>query len=240
MLINDIHTFVKFLKNQGQNIYHTPEQIDDAINRASLDLFRQEEKIFEQTQIITDTLRPFKVKKSDYAGTSPYALPDDYIRATNVAHVYKSNKVVAEEDESTFCDNDLNTDPNSNDTTGIEKEVDLITDGDWVKRQDNLVVAPTEKNPISRVYGDSLEVLPNTVIPILYYLKEPIKGKWAYDVSVDGRSFIFNAGNSIDLEWSLISHNEIIEKTLGYLGVAVRDQIMMQYEQFQKNNNNES
>lgn len=240
MLIDEIHTFIEFLKNQGQNIYHSPEQIDDAINRASLDLFRQEEKVFERSQIITDTLRPFKVKKSDYTGTSPFALPEGYIRATNVSHVYKSNDVISTEDESVFCDSVLNTDPNTNDVVGIEKEIDLITDGDWVKRQDSVIVGPTDRNPIARVYGSSLEVLPSTVVPVLYYLKEPIKAVWAYTISEDGRSFVFNESASVDLEWSLISHNEIIEKAVSSLGFAVRDQVMMQYESFQKKNNNES
>jgi hypothetical protein len=74
MIINEIHSFVKFLKNQGQNIYHTPEEIDDAINRASLDLFRQEIKVFEREQILTDTLRPFKAREVYSSAGSLYIL----------------------------------------------------------------------------------------------------------------------------------------------------------------------
>lgn len=238
MFINEIHTFVKFLKNQGQNIYHTPEQIDDAINRASLDLFRQEEKIFENQQIITDTLRPFKVKKSDYTAPGPFVLPENYVRATNISHVYTRQKVVAEQDASEFCDPELNN-VDQADSPSNEREIDLIPDSDWIKRQDSLIVAPTEKSPIARVSDSQFEVIPNTVNPILYYLRLPKKAVWGYQVSQDGRSFIFDPSTSTDLEWTPISHSEIIEKTLLHLGVAVRDQVMIQYEQIQKSSNNE-
>jgi hypothetical protein len=238
MLINDIHIFVKFLKNQGQNIYHTPEQIDDAINRASLDLFRQEEKVFELNQIITDTLRPFKSKLIYSTTASSYDLPSDYIRATNVSHVYSNAHTLSDEDKYEYCDADISEDPNSTDVSSIEKEIDLITDSDWIKRQDSLIVGPTLKNPIARIYGSSIEVLPNTVKPILYYLKKPVEAKWAYTISGDGRSFIFDEANSVDLEWGVISHNEIIEKTIGFLGIALKDNVMMQYEQYKKGSNN--
>lgn len=237
MIINEIHSFVKFLKNQGQNIYHTPEEIDDAINRASLDLFRQEIKVFEREQILTDTLRPFKAREVYSSAGSLYDLPEDYIMATNVSHMYSNTIERSEADASTFCDNSLNGDTATASTN--EKEIDIITDSDWVKRMDNLIVGPTEKSPIARIFNNNFEVKPNTVIPILYYLKEPVKAKWAYTISEDGRSYIFDEGNSTDLEWTTISHSEIIEKSLGYLGVAVRDQVLMQYEQFQKGNNNE-
>lgn len=238
MFINDIHTFIKFLKNQGQNIYHTPEQIDNAINRASLDLFRQEEKVFEQSQIITDTLRPFKERVSYTVAASSYDLPSDYIRATNISHNYSATATVSEEDEYAFCDIDY-TDPNGNDVVSVEKEIDLIPDSDWIKRQDNLIVGPTVKNPIARIFGSKLEVLPNTVKPTLYYLRKPTNAVWAYTISGDGRSFIFDEDNSVDLEWNVISHNEIIEKTIGFLGIALKDNVMMQYEQYKKGSNNE-
>jgi hypothetical protein len=238
MLINNIHTFIGFLKNQGQNIYHEPEQIDDAINRASFDLFRQEIKVFEREQILTDTLRPFKDRKVYTSAVASHDLPEDYITATNVSHLYVNTNERADSDKSTFCDSTLNTEESESPSSN-EKEIDIITDSDWVKRMDNLIVGPTEKSPIARIFNNNFEVKPNTVIPILYYLKEPVKAKWAYTISEDGRSYIFDAGNSTDLEWKQISHSEIIEKTLGYLGMAVRDQVMMQYEQFQKGNNNE-
>ena len=238
MLINDIHIFIKFLKNQGQNKYHSPEQIDDAINRASLDLFRQEEKVFEESQIITDTLRPFK-ERVVLSGGSPFSLPSNYRRATNVSFDYVNNKTTSETDSFEYCDTDLSADMGESAISGYEKEIDILPDGDWVKRTGNLIVGPTSSSPIARVYGDNIEVLPNKDNITLYYLRQPVKALWAYTYAADGRTPLFNEGNSVDIDWTETSHNEIIEKTLGFLGIAVRDQTMIQFEALQKNNNNE-
>tara|TARA_R110002126_G_scaffold86464_1_gene208613 strand:- start:10339 stop:11055 length:717 start_codon:yes stop_codon:yes gene_type:complete len=238
MLINDIHIFIKFLKNQGQNKYHSPEQIDDAFNRASLDLFRQEEKVFEIEQIITDTLRPFK-ERVVLSGGSPFTLPTGYRRATNVSFNYSNEKTTSETDIFEYCDTSLSADMGEDAVSGYEKEIDILPDGDWVKRTGNLIVGPTSSSPIARVYGNNLEVLPNKEDITLYYLRQPIKSKWAYTYAGDGRTPLFDEGNSVDTDWTETSHNELIEKTLGFLGIAVRDQTLIQFEQSQKNNNNE-
>jgi hypothetical protein len=239
MLINDIHKFIKFLKNQGQNIYHTPEQIDDAINRASLDLFRQEEKKFEEKQQITDTIRPFK--KTYYPAldsSGVYALPSDYLRMTNLEGVVSDINIVSPlEDAWQYCDEDLNVD--DEDPVDVDVEIDLVEDSTWVSRKRDSVAPPNSEYPIARLAGSNLEITPTTVRPRMYYLRYPVKAVWAYTMSGDGRSFIFDEGNSTDLDWTEISHNEIIEKTIGYLGIALNDQMLVQYEQLQKRNNNE-
>jgi hypothetical protein len=244
MLINDIHNFVKFLKNQGQNIYHTPEQIDDAINRASLDLFRQEEKKFEEKQIVTDTLRPFKkLYEPTLDGSGTYALPSDYVRMTNLEGVVSDASLeLPYEDAWEYCDTDLNTDEDT-DPIDVDVEIDLVEDSAWVSRKRDKVAPYNEEYPIARLaggnLGGNLEVLPTTVRPKMYYLKYPTKAVWAYTISGDGRSFIFDSGSSVDLDWPEISHSEIIEKTMTYLGVALEESTLVQYEQMQKRNNNE-
>ncbi len=242
MLINNIHIFVKFLKNQGQNIYHTPEQIDDAINRAALDLFRQEEKIFEAQQIITDTLGAMKVRlafTNDVSGV--YSLPLDYVRATNLAFDIDSitETLILTPETFTFCDPTFTETTSSTLLSNLEHPIDLLVDSDWINRQKSKFLPPEESNPIARIFGRSLQILPKTITPILYYLKTPTKAKFAFTVSGDGFSTIFDAANSIDLDFPEISHNEIVEKTISLLGISVRDNILTQFEQIQKRNNNE-
>jgi hypothetical protein len=241
MLINDIHKFIKFLKNQGQNIYHTPEQIDDAINRASLDLFRQEEKRFEEKQQVTDTIRPFKkLYEPALDSSGVYALPSDYVRMTNLEGVVSDSVLESPyEDDWQYCDIDLNDDTAVVDPVDVDVEIDLVEDSAWVSRKRDKVAPYNEEYPIARLAGGNLEVLPKTVKPKMYYLKYPTKAVWAYTISGDGRSFVFDEGSSTDLDWTEISHNEIIEKTMGYLGIALNDQMLVQYEQLQKRNNNE-
>jgi hypothetical protein len=246
MFIDEIHKFVKFLKNQGQflknqgqNIYHSPEQIDDAINRASLDLFRQEEKKFERNQIVTDTLGTFK---KTYTPTNEvtgvYDLPVDYVRLAELeGSVDVSEQTLPFEDDWSYCDTTIAVDPVV--TGNVFVSIDLVSDGMWGSRKRDKVIPPSADEPIARLRSDQLEVLPSTVTPIIHYLRKPTKAVWGYTTSVDGRSKIFDAGSSTDLEWSEIMHNEIIEKTMSYLGVALSEPVLAQYEKMQKSNNNE-
>ena len=205
MLINDIHTFVKFLKNQGQNIYHTPEQIDDVINRACLDLFRQEEKVFESEQIITDTLGALKEKYIPTLSTNGvYSLPNNYVRMTNIAFDFDSitETPYLQGDAFAFCDpNYVEPTISGVQNSGLEHPIDLLIDSEWVNRQKNVFLTITESHPICRIYGRSLEVLPRTIVPIMYYLKYPTKGVWAYTISGDGYSTIFDELNSVDVDF---------------------------------------
>lgn len=239
MLINDIHEFVKFLKNQGQNIYHTPEQIDDAINRASLDLFRQEQKKFEESQMITDTLGDFK-KTADFTlvTSGVYALPTDYVRLTNIEGIISSDSLIPTiEDSWEYCDSALQNAIPDEEVIDIDVEIDLVDDSSWVSRKRDKVAPPVAEYPICRIVGKTIEIMPTSVRPRVYYLRYPVKAVWAYTTS--GRDYVFNQAGSTDLDWSEIAHNEIIEKTVGYLGVALGEQVLMQYEQLQKRNNNE-
>ena len=243
MFIDEIHTFVKYLKNEGQNVYSSPEELDNVINRACLDLFRQEEKKFEEQQIITDTLGAMKVK---YAPTliasGVYPLPTDYVRMTNLAFDIDSITVTPylAEEEFDYCDTDY-VDPEDADTglANLEHPIDLVIDSEWINKQKSKFLPITESDPIARVYGRSLEVLPKTIAPIIYYLKRPTIGVWAYTTSGDGYSTIFDAGNSTDIDFPEIAHNEIIEKVMSLLGVNLRDGVMTQFEQMIKRDNNE-
>lgn len=271
MLINDIHIFVKFLKAEGQNIYHTPEQLDDVINRACLDLFRQEEKKFEETQIITDTLGLMKKRYAPtLIATGAYVLPTDYVRMTNLSFDIDTITVTPylPEESYKYCDDTFredgavgtktvevyqgdvlqgertfDVDANGNEIkdplANLEHPINTVVDSEWINKQKSSAYPVTEEKPIARIYGRTLEVLPKTITPIIYYLKLPIKGVWAYTVSGDTYSTIFDESNSTDIDFPEIAHNEIVEKVMSLLGVPLRDGILTQFEQMQKRNNNE-
>lgn len=237
MLINEVHKFILFLKNQGQNKYHTPEQLDEVIHRASLDLLRQEQKKFEEDQINTDTIGFFKVRKDDFnvSNDGKYDVPDDYYRMTNLSFVKALS--ANNRGDGVYCDPKFEN--NSSEPSGLssaEIHIDLLEDGDWINRQTSRVLKVTEDNPISRLYSGRFEVLPVSVKPILYYLRYPVKPKWAYTISTDERSFIFDEGNSTDIDWPESSISELIEKAMSIIGIPLKDNILVQFEQFQKRN----
>jgi hypothetical protein len=242
ILIDEIYTDLEFLINQGQSRYFSPEEKVEAINDASFDLFRQEEKKFEETQIITDTLRYFKIRQTfTVQPGGAYALPANYIRSTAINYNVDTVTVtpIIPAITATFCDPDYVEPVDPNALADKEKEIPIVTDSEWANRLDSRALPVTEQYPICRIYEGSFQVVPETVVPILYYLRKPVKAVWNYTISGDGSTPIYNAIGSVDLDWPEISKNEVLEKAMSILGVVLRDGAISTYEQAQKRNNNE-
>lgn len=85
MTIKDMHDMIDTLKNEGQTGYHTPEEIDRALNNASDDKFNAEKKIFESTGIISDNLRTFKTSATISLTSGSGSLPSDYSYRTGAS-----------------------------------------------------------------------------------------------------------------------------------------------------------
>lgn len=85
MTIKDMHDMIDTLKNEGQTGYHTPEEIDRALNNASDDKFNSEKKVFEATGFISDNIRTFKTKATVSLTSGSGALPSDYSYRTGAS-----------------------------------------------------------------------------------------------------------------------------------------------------------
>lgn len=87
MTIGEMHDFTRFLINQGQGGYTSPEEIDRALNNGSDDKFNELKREFERTQTVSGFLGAFK-KRSTVALTSGAgSLPADYDHATNASTI---------------------------------------------------------------------------------------------------------------------------------------------------------
>lgn len=82
MTIGQMHDFINLLKNQGQGGYHSPEEIDRALNSGSSDKFGEEKQEFERTQKISGDLANFKKVASVVISAGYGPLPADYDYAT--------------------------------------------------------------------------------------------------------------------------------------------------------------
>lgn len=80
-----MHDMIDTLKNEGQTGYHTPEEIDRALNNASDDKFNSEKKVFEATGFISDNIRTFKTKATVSLTSGSGALPSDYSYRTGAS-----------------------------------------------------------------------------------------------------------------------------------------------------------
>ena len=208
MFIEALYNFILFLKNQGQSRYYTPEEVIDALNRAVMDVYENHYRIFQQTQKITDELRVFMVDEDVDIDSGFFSLPELYRHMTNMS-AYKSTDEV----------------PSTQ-----------LTEGEWVKKKGSSYLPATTDYPFHRIFSDKVEVLPNTVSKVrMYYIKKPTKAVYAYTM-VNGRP-VFDEANSTDVEFPEFVHNHLVVQTLKYLGVPLKDAVLMQFEQLQPQKN---
>ncbi len=304
MFIEDLHDFINLLKNQGQARYYSPEDIDLALNRAQLDLFREYYKLFEDTQEISDSLMPFKKSFIYNVPADSQSLPSDYAHLTYAstvidgqeypARIAKDNEWNARELsdlQQAFGDNvepfkhvveisganvnqgvaSLPDDYvayieseayNSSDVIPEWAEVDITDEHQYVRRLRDKTYPPISQHPYGWIGGNKITIAPQAITAIrLYYyrfpaptrplvkqsgkeiylkpivdvdelkidyLRVPVDAKYAYTI-INDRDILFDVGSSTDVEWYPLDHSALVIKTLQYLGVPLKDQILLQF-----------
>ena len=91
---------------------------------------------------------------------------------------------------------------------------------------------PAPTRPISRVSGSDLLVKSVTGLEAIKisYLKNPPDAVYAYTV-ISGRDLLFDEGNSTDTIFKPLDQSALVVKTLQYLGVPLKDSILLQFGQ---------
>jgi hypothetical protein len=202
--ISDIHTFINFLTGKGQTGYHSPEEIDNAVHEASLDLFNDLIRLFENSGVISDDLSPFMV--------GPTALTLTVGSAPKPAN-YKHCIAI---------------------TAGTnEVEVSRIDHGMLANKRNDPLCPPTADYPICAFYPGTIQFYPTTLANVkLTYFKTPTKAVWAYTIVSD--RFVYDDTNSVDIEWKENLHPKIRSKAMEFLGINLREGELVEYAQIKK------
>ena len=300
MFIETLVDFINLLKNQGQARYYNPEEIMQAFNRSQLDKFREDYKIFEETQEITDSLRPFKLDFEYNTPASINPLPTEYAHfvefSVEIDGTEFPGKLVADElwnirelsvlqkhfgdniqpfkhsVEITLADGEGNLPGDYVDRIDVDaftgnkfqSQVDITNEHQFVRRKNDRTYPPTEPYAIGWIGGHKITFAPDTITKvklyyyrypaptrpigmisvsdllvkplgtaakiILRYLKLPVDSVYAYTV-IDSRNLLFDEGNSTDTEYGPLEHSTLVLKTLQYLGIPLKDQYLLQFEQ---------
>lgn len=210
-MIKLVHDLVNFYSGKFNTGYFTDEEIDNALHVESLNLFKKYFKVYEATQEISDYLRPF-LKESTIGLTSGKGdIPNDYehpVMILTIEQVDEQENIVVK--------------PN--------KTIEQIARASWGYRVDDKFFGPTEDHPICRIDSATFEVRPTTITKVfLQYLKTPVAPLFKRTPEGD-----FDPDASIDLEWSAIAQDEIINRTLVNLGISMREGELIEYSQIEK------
>lgn len=112
------------------------------------------------------------------------------------------------------------------DNNGIE--IDILSDADWSGRVNHPIKLPETGYAIGRIDNKTLTVLPNdTPSAKVYSLKRPVKPVYAY-TTVSGR-FVYDDASSVDVEFDVELHDQIVSKVLLNLGLSLREDDVQRY-----------
>jgi len=212
--IQGIHTFIQSLAKKERGVFLEPDQIDESLNRASFDMYKEEYRKYEATQEITDHMRVFKTTVSltpDVSGL--VTIPADYVHLVKIGY----QPAVATEEQ-----------------VGIK----IIDDAHWHDRINRKTAVPSLDSPVGNIQTTTLEVRPKTLPNVkLTYLKIPATIKWGYTLT-GSRPVYANTGgvngDSVDPEWPPITHTSLMARACSYLALTISDPELLQYSEAKK------
>ncbi len=95
----------------------------------------------------------------------------------------------------------------------------------------NPIDTPTLTDPIYTEIGSNFKFWPSTLATAkIVYFKKPADANWAYTGDL-----VYDATNSVQLEWPENDHMDIVYRTLGIIGINLKDGDLIRISQTVKN-----
>jgi hypothetical protein len=203
--IQRAHFEINTLLPSSDSRYFSPEEIDSAVNSAVLDLFNQQYKVFGETQRISDDLARFKTLSPIDLAAGIGPLPEGHVYTLSI-YVTKIG------------------------TQDIIKRCRIVEEQFIAQYIDSEAFGPSEDNVIARLVGDNVRVYPETVSQIgMTFFRKPLAAKFAYTMTgLLNNIPVYDPINSLQIDYGDSNFNQLVQKALTYLGVAQKDQTLMQ------------
>ena len=212
MNIEDIHDFIRFIERKERGAFHTPDEMDEALDMGQMDYFAECFDEYGRTQKLHDALSSFKVTYSFSNASSPLGLvtlPSTYLHLLDgYTVVYDNSRETSRKRNITFVNEDERT-------AALDSQLRPVT-----------ILNPLGEQKTSL----TIQLYPETPqAGVITYLKRPAVPKYAY--TQVGRAITYDSANSTQLEWSDLYIRKVILKALSYLGVNLNDQALTQYSE---------
>lgn len=235
MTLQNIIDYCNSIANKEQSgAAPTPDQWQSYFEAANIDYFNlkaglpQEYKpghalprqAWETTQRITDDLRPFKVI---YGGEDTAALPiDTHGQMAIPSDYWVVSSVRYRKATVSGCE-----------TTIVWRPIEILKDGDLNDRLGSTLKAPDYDYPVCCFFNSYIQFYPKNLQYVTFtYLRRPVTPLYAYTIVNDVP--VYDAVNSIQFEYPDNDHLDICRIILGYMGINVREQQLLQYAELMK------
>ncbi len=162
--------------------------------------------MYEVSQRVTDSLRPFKVDVPTQTVTAgKITLPADYFYPTMLNYTYNDRV----------------------------RPIEVLTDGQWGWRQYDSNKGPTRSFPLARFLATEVEILPSTITTVHFtYLHLPVDPLAVYTTT--NGVLTYDAGNSVEMEWSDADQIDVINLILLDMGVVSDPASITEYANMKK------
>ena len=205
LFIKQIHDLVDLAIDNGISNYWTRTQIDNAIDQAQMGLFRPILKEFSKTKIIRNELLPFQVISGVSLASKTGTLPSNFEHEVEAYY----------------------------ETGGTKYPVKVIEQGMYRRRVLDPIDTPTAPNNLfANIYfnsGFKLEVSNDVSGVVLTYFRRPTKP--VYGTTASSGQYVYDATASTDVDWSETMYDIIVEKTLPFLGLGMKDGTLIRANQ---------
>jgi hypothetical protein len=116
-------------------------------------------------------------------------------------------------------------------TTSNRKKVTKLTIGEYEHWFNHPTKPPTADYPICKFVGNTIYVAPKLDVSVTY-IATPIKPVYAY--TQVGDDYIYDDTNSVDVELPPVLHDDLVNRVLSNMGIAMRDGQLTQFSDQQK------
>lgn len=245
MTLGEIHTLVNYILNKEQNGEAiSPVQFNTILQATNIDYFNKKYGLpeqwqpgqqlpieaWEKTQKISDDLRMFKsvVEPMTINGTTGRAsLPTNYVHTSSIRRTFMITQ------------------------GGVPRvtEIELLPDAEFNSRLTDPIIKPSFENPIATLYGNEIEFAPRNIQRCVFtYLRTPLQPVFDYDIVntevqylAPGQNHTNNSvlpsgtpSTSVELEWPETNHISFVSVLIGYCGINLRENQIIQYSEAKK------
>ena len=213
MNISEIHDFIDLITSKERGGFNTPEEIDDALGRASMVHFSYYRPRYAKDIVAKEALSPFR-RKYNYTtnGTGEISISTGF----DFAHLLAMDVMRNDADAPSGFDADRRYD------------VEFPNEDELAQRKNSQTNPPTRTAPIADIVNVGWYNLYPQVVHAgtIYFLKVPATPVYGY--SQAGRVITYNPATSTQLEWTEPYLNSVIFLAIRFLGVNLNNEMLNQ------------
>ena len=199
-----VHKRLRFYIDKFKNDWYPPGDLDNTLDDAQLELMTELAPQYGATQKLHDSLLPFKEEYFFTNASSPLGLID---LPANYMHLLAVETVVSDAGHNLYL------------------PAELLNESQISTRKTSQLIPLSVKTPICLLKkGRKVQLYPELASAgTAYYLRRPVAPVFSFSQMPGSRTITYVPGTSVQLEWDDPSIEKIIYKTLGLLGINLKD-----------------